>query len=179
MAVTFSTLKLKSLTNFTGNSSYLLYNGESLNSYQNINTPYEATYQINFQNHITTYTHYISTASSAVVSAISTEYVGKYKIYNFNYDLDKPVKVQISVGTAINFLCLNANRGFKTNVKNAENLINYSYDYENIKNADGSVFASGTWNEQPSLIFVPTAGTNGHIRFSVKFYDKYIISPPA
>lgn len=177
MAVTFSRLKFKRLTDFMGDSVFLNDIGSV---YKNSNTPYEATYQINFSVHGTAYTHYIATASTIATFPITDTYAGAYKIYDFNYNLNRNIKIQLSLNASTEFidiLCLSANRGFKTNVKNSENLLNYSYDYENIKHANGTSISSSLGTTDPALVFTPDSiGTDGYIRFSVKFYNKYIVT---
>jgi hypothetical protein len=176
MATYINTLKFRGLTDFTQNSNLLAINGS--NSIQNALTPYEATYQINFQNHslAVIWSPGSGGTSPRLVSAAC--YVGKYQIYDIEWDVDKPVRMSIDhpVGAA-SILMVAANpyrpKCHRTSFKEMSNFLNFNY--ETLRTGSGSPLASGDWFSEPSIQFTPTAGTNGYFRFSLKYYDKYLV----
>jgi hypothetical protein len=194
MAVSLSRIKFKGLTDFTGNSDYLKYG--SSNEYQNANTPYEATYQLNFDNHGTNYQHYLTRASNSILVPSSTyHYVGLYKITNISFSITKPLQIKISNGplNILNLLCLNPPTQFRSNqyaqvgagtpISDSSGggpvnpgTIKYGSGEPFIIPQEIDGFLPTELSDEISLLFVPTAGCYGYVKYSVKFIDKYLIT---
>lgn len=167
---TLGTIKFKGLTARTGNSAYLAGAG-GLNVFQSTSTPYEATYQINFNNDSNPISFYPTQGDlTGSVAADGISYGGRYKITRLIYSLNQNVSIKYDNNLITITECPANYHLFQTNAM-LNNFLNFNYTIPT------PIFTI-TGFEAP-LVFSPQAGTFGFIQFTINYFDKYIVSSGA
>jgi hypothetical protein len=162
---TLTVIKFKGLTDRTGKSNYLA--GLNGNIFQSSRTPYEATYQINFNNDSTPVSFYPTQGIlNSTALADGDSYGAQYQISRIIYSLNK--NVSIAYDTVGLLECAANYRAFQNNML-LNNFLNYNKTLS-------TTFTIITGNET-GIVFTPQNGTSGFVQFTINYFDKYIIPP--
>jgi hypothetical protein len=167
---TLSVIKFKGLTDRTGNSNYLIGSAPtSSNIFQSSKTPYEATYQINFNNDSSPVNFYPTQANLVgITPANDNAYAGRYKISRVIYSLNVNVSMTYDTGQFLTRLleCPANYLAFQTNMM-LNNFLNFNRTIPLPQTSSGF--------EIP-LVFTPQSGAYGFIQFTINYFDKYIVA---
>lgn len=163
---TLTVIKFKGLTDRTGKSNYLAGSTGS-NEFQSANTPYEATYQINFNNESSSVLFY-PTQGNLIGSQVADDIslVARYKITRVFWSLNKSVVLTYDASTKF-IAALSANyRNFQV-----------KHPLNNFMDINYEMPVSGTTlgGETPLGFTLLQTGTTGIIQFTINYFDKYIM----
>jgi hypothetical protein len=142
----------------------------SSNVFQSSKTPYEASYQINFNNDSSPVNFYQTQADLVgIAPGNDNAYAGRYKISRIIYSLNVNVSVKYDSNTVTILECPANYRAFQTNMM-LNNFLNF--------NRTIPVPLAATGYEHP-ISFNPQSGAYGFIQFTINYFDKYIVGSGA